>query len=165
MAEVNQRYEGTTWPAAAPQYVRANTVVVPNVQGFDPETAKVQLVSADLSVQIIEQEIASPVAAGMVAKTEVAAGEIVPRGSIIKVYISRGGQRVVPDVTGLDMDDAFATLEGAGFIPSYPQPSQTWLLNKCDPFLPNEKVHSTEPAAGSAVIDSSAIIVMPNQCG
>jgi membrane peptidoglycan carboxypeptidase len=165
MTEVNKRYEGTSWPSALPKYVQANTVVVPDVQGFDPETAKVQLIAADLSVQIIEEEIASVVPAGMVAMTEVSAGEIVPRGSIIKVFVSQGGLIPVPDVTGLGLEDAFNALVGAGLTPSYPQPSQTWLLNKCNPSLADETVHSTEPAAGTPVIDSSAIIVMPNQCG
>ncbi len=164
MTEVNKHYEGTNWPAALPQYIEPNMVTVPDVQGFDPETAKVQLIASDLSVQIVEEEVPSPITVGMVAYTEVTPGESVPRGSIIYVYISGGGQQVVPDVTGLSLPDAFAALEGAGLFPSYPQPSQTWLLNKCDAALPNDVVHSTEPAAGSAVIDASAIIVMPNQC-
>ncbi|MEK9578739.1 MAG: PASTA domain-containing protein, partial [Aquiluna sp.] len=98
------------------------------------------------------------------AYTEVAPGETVPRGSIIYVYISGGGLKILPDVTGLSVPEAFAALEGEGFFPSYPQPSQWWMLNKCEPALPNNVVHSTEPAAGSAVIDASAVIVMPNQC-
>ena len=165
MLEVNDIYGGSDWPTALPQYIQPTLVTVPDVQGFDPETAKVQLVSADLSVQIVEEEVASPLPVGMVAYTEVEAGEIVPRGSIVKVYLSGGGQQILPDVSGLSLQDAFAALEVAGFFPSYPQPSQFWMLNKCDPSLPNGSVHSTDPAAGSAVIDASAVIVMPNQCG
>ena len=165
MTEVNKHYEEENWPAALPRYVQASMVTVPNVQGFDPESAKVQLITAGLSVAIVPEEVSSPLPVGSVAYTEAEIGASVPKGSLIQVYISGGGQLVVPNVTGLALEDAFAELQAIGLFPSYPQPSQSWLLNKCDPNLPNGVVHSTEPAASTAVIDASAVIVMPNQCG
>jgi len=101
---------------------------------------------------------------GMIAYSEPEFGNSVPRGSLIKVYISGGGQLVVPDVTGFTLEEAFSALEGAGLFPSFPQPSQGFLLDECEPTLENELVHSTIPAAGEAVIEASAVIVLPNRC-
>jgi beta-lactam-binding protein with PASTA domain len=100
----------------------------------------------------------------MIAYSEPEFGNEVPRGSLIKVYISGGGQLVVPDVTGFTLEEAFSALEGAGLFPSFPQPSQGFLLDECEPTLENELVHSTIPAAGEAVIEASAVIVLPNRC-
>jgi beta-lactam-binding protein with PASTA domain len=164
MTEVNKHYEGQDFAKAEPRYIEPAMVLVPNVQGFDPETAKVQLISSDLNIQIVEEEVASTMPLGMIAYSEPEFGNSVPRGSLIKVYISGGGQLVVPDVTGFTLEEAFSALEGAGLFPSFPQPSQGFLLDECEPTLENELVHSTIPAAGEAVIEASAVIVLPNRC-
>ena len=164
MTEVNKHYEGQDFAKAEPRYIEPNMVLVPNVQGFDPQTAKVQLISSDLNIQIVEEEVASTMPLGMIAYSEPEFGNEVPRGSLIKVYISGGGQLVVPDVAGFTLEEAFAALEGAGLFPSFPQPSQGFLLDECEPTLENELVHSTIPAAGEAVIEASAVIVLPNRC-
>ena len=163
MTEVDKIYEGENWPAANPRYIEPNMVLVPNVQGFDPETAQVQMVSADLNIQIVEEEVASPLPLGMVAYSEPEFGNEVPRGSVIKVYISGGGQLVVPDVTGFTVEEAFVALEAMGFIVSLPQSSQGW-LQECNPDLPNGVVGMTNPPAGESVIESSAVLVLPNRC-
>ncbi|MGA1113705.1 MAG: transglycosylase domain-containing protein [Aquiluna sp.] len=164
MTEVNKHYEGQDFAKAEPRYIEPTMVLVPNVQGFDPETAKVQLISSDLNIQIVEEEVPSTMPLGMIAYSEPEFGNSVPRGSLIKVYISGGGQLVVPDVTGFTLEEAFSALEGAGLFPSFPQPSQGFLLDECEPTLENELVHSTIPAAGEAVIEASAVIVLPNRC-
>jgi membrane peptidoglycan carboxypeptidase len=165
MTEVNARYGGENWTPAGPKFINAPGIVVPNVQGSDPETAKVQLGNNLLSGAVITQPVQSALPAGMVAYTKPAAGEVAPRGTLVKIYISAGGRVTVPDVKGFSIEQATSALEAAGFIVSLPQPSQTQLLNKCDPNVPNGAAFGTQPEAGRAVLPASAIIVLPNKCG
>ena len=138
---------------------------MPNIEGFDLETAKVQLLANELNVRIAENEVSSTQPAGSVAYTFPEFGSEVPRGSIIEVFISGGGQQFVPELAGFTIAEGFSALEAMGLIPTFPQPSQTQYLNKCDPLLSSDAVYGTVPAAGEPVIDASAIIVIPNRCG
>jgi beta-lactam-binding protein with PASTA domain len=113
----------------------------------------------------MEEEVASTMPIGSVAFTIPELGTEVPRGSIIQVFVSGGGKLFVPDLAGFSLADGFSALEASGLIATYPQPSQFQYLNKCDPNLPDDSVHSTYPAAGTEVTEASAIIVMPNRCG
>jgi beta-lactam-binding protein with PASTA domain len=165
MRAVNEKYGGTNWPAPDSKYLSAPSIAIPPTSGLDAESAKVQLMSAGLSGAVMVEQVASPFPAGTVAYSRPAAGEAVPRGSLVKVYISAGGRLTVPDVRGLTFDQANATLQQVGLFGTLPQPSQTSLLSKCDPSLPKDAVHSTQPAAGEAVLPASAVIVIPNRCG
>ena len=164
MLVANTKYENGEFPAANPRYVQPTILRVPNVQGFDVDTAEVQLLANEFNVQIVEEEVSSTEAIGSVAYTFPEFGSEVPRGSIIQVFISGGGQQFVPEITGFSLADGFSALEAMGLIPTFPQPSQTQYLNKCDPLLGADTIHSTIPAAGDPVVDASAIIVIPNRC-
>jgi len=165
MLEVNKHYEEVQFPNANPRYIDATMLSVPEITGFSVDSAKVQLITSDLNIKFVETPVASAQQVGSVAYTFPAAGESVPRGSIIEVFISSGGQLIMPDVSGLDLQAAYTTLEVMGFFPTPPQPSQYWMLNLCDPNLPAGSAHSTIPAAGESVIVASAVIVQPNACG
>ena len=165
MQVANQKYENGVFPPANPRYIEPTILRVPNVQGFDLETAKVQLLANELNVQVVEVEVSSTEPVGAVAYTAPEFGSEVPRGSIIEVFISGGGQQFVPDLTGFTIGEGFSALEAMGLIPSFPQPSQSQYLNKCDPLLSTDTVYATVPAAGERVLDASAIIVIPNRCG
>jgi len=165
MLEVNKHYEKSEFPRANPRYVGPTLRAVPQVEGFELDIAKMQIITGDLNVKVVETPVSSAQNIGTVAYTVPAFGESVPRGSIIEIYVSSGGQLLMPDVSGLSLQDAYTELEVLGLFPSYPQPSQTWMLNLCNPLLPTGSVHSTIPAAGEAVILASAVIVQPNACG
>jgi membrane peptidoglycan carboxypeptidase len=165
MTEVNAKYGGDNWAPADPKFIEAPSVIVPNVAGSDPETAKVQLGNSLLSGAVVATPVQSALPAGTVAYTKPDASQPVPRGTLVKIYISSGGRTLVPDVKGLTVEQAKAKLEAAGFTVSLPQPSQTQLLNKCDPNVPNGATFGTQPEAGKAVLPASAIIVLPNKCG
>jgi len=165
MLEANKHYENGSFTPANPRFVQPTLLRVPSLLGFDVETAKVQLLANELNVQIVPTEVSSPQPIGTVAYTIPELGSEVPRGSIVKVFISGGGRLLVPDLTGFSLEDGFTALEASGLIATYPQPSQLDFLNKCNPNLPNDVVHSTFPVAGSEVTDASAIIVVPNRCG
>ena len=165
MLEANKHYENGTFPSANPRFIQPTMLRVPNLAGFDIETAKVQLISNELNVQIVELEVASTMPIGTVAYTLPELGTEVPRGSIIQVFVSGGGKLIVPDLAGFALDEGFSALEAIGLIATYPQPSQFQYLNKCNPNLPADSVHSTFPEAGAEVSDASAIIMIPNRCG
>lgn len=165
MLEANKRYENGSFTPANPRFVQPTILRVPSLLGFDVETAKVQLIANELNVQIVTTEVSSAQPIGTVAYTLPELGTEVPRGSIIQVFISGGGRLLVPDLTGFTLADGFTAIEASGLIATLPQPSQFQYLNKCDPNLPDDSVHSTYPAAGTEVADASAIIVIPNRCG
>ncbi len=165
MTEVNSKYGGSDWAPVDPKFIEAPQVLVPGVSGIDPATSKIQLGNSLLSAQVMPEAVQSAYPAGVVAYTKPAAGELVPRGTLVKVYISAGGRSTIPDVKGFTVEQAIAALEAAGFVASLPQPSQTQLLNKCDPSVVNGNVFGTQPEAGRAVLPASAIIVLPNKCG
>jgi membrane peptidoglycan carboxypeptidase len=165
MKAVNEKYGGTNWPAPDPKYLSAPSIAIPAVAGLDTETAKVQLMSAGLSGAVMVEQVASPFPAGTVAYTTPAAGQAIPRGSLVKVYISAGGRLTVPDVRGLTIEQANSMLQQVGLFGTLPQPSQSQFQNKCDPNLPKGSVYSTQPAPGEAVQPASAVIVIPNKCG
>ena len=165
MAEVNKTYGGDPFPQADARFIAAATVTVPDVSAFEPESAKSQLISTGLAIALEKTEVPSTLPPGTIAYTSPAAGTVVPRGSIIKVYISAGGQVVVPDVAGFSLEDAAAALQAMGFTVTLPQNSQASLLNKCNPNFDDEAAYGTMPAAGAAISPSSAIVLIPNSCG
>jgi serine/threonine-protein kinase len=164
MTEVNKRYVGGAFPAALPQYTAPTMIAIPNTTGIDLESAKLTITGAELNVAVQKNEVSSTAPAGTVAYTIPAAGQVLERGSIVKVFISAGGKLVVPTVRGIDLNQAKANLEAMGFTVSLPQSSQNQ-LKQCDPALAEGVAHSTLPAAGSEISANSAIVLIPNQCG
>jgi membrane peptidoglycan carboxypeptidase len=164
MTEVNKRYVGEAFPAALPQYTAATMITIPNTTGIDLESAKLTITGAQLNIAIQKNEVSSSAPAGTVAYTIPAAGQTIARGSIVKVFISAGGKQLVPNVRGLELNQAKANLEAMGFTVSLPQSSQSQ-LKQCDPALAEGVANSTLPAAGSEISANSAIVLIPNQCG
>jgi len=165
MTEVDKHYVGESFPAALPRYTAATMLAVPNVQGYDLEAAKAALITSELNVAISEREVASSLPPGTVASTTPEFGELIPRGSIVTIYVSAGGKVAIPSVRGLSFDDAFAALESIGLVVSFPQPSQLSLLSQCDAALPNNVSLATLPETGTEVSANSAVVLIPNRCG
>ena len=164
MAEVNKKYGGDPFPQADSRFISGTMLTVPDVTNFEPASAKSQLIASGLNISI-EGEVPSAAPAGTVAYTIPAAGDSTVRGSIIKVFISGGGQIVVPDVSGLSLEDAAATLQALGLTVTLPQASQISLLTKCDPNIAAGLSYGTLPAAGESIAPSSALVLIPNSCG
>lgn len=164
MREANTHYEETAFPQAPGNLVAARIVTVPDVTGFDPVAAKAAIISAGLSPQLISNQVNAAQAPGTVAYTKLDAGSPAPFGSIVKIYISKGGMLTMPNLTGMTVAQANAALEAMGLFGTLPQSSQTQLLNKCDPLLADEAVFGTLPAAGESVSAASAVILIPNRC-
>ena len=100
-------------PVAIVLGIAPTTKAVPNVVGQDRAAARAALVAAGFDVE--ETEIDGGGDQGDVLSTSPAAGQQAPVNSTVTLQISRGNQLTVPDLEGLDQDDAREALGDAGF--------------------------------------------------
>ena len=113
-----------------------------------------------LSVRIAKSPVLSLNPVGTIAYADIEPGSSVIRGSMVTLYISKGGEVVVPDVAGLSVADAKAKLLAAGFAAvSEPQPSQnTYFVTSTT--IPKGRVVGTSPAAGTPAEGLGAILLI-----
>ncbi|MDO4259296.1 MAG: Stk1 family PASTA domain-containing Ser/Thr kinase [Actinomycetaceae bacterium] len=93
------------------------SVVIPNdLQGKTPEEAKAAVEGLGLVWAVAPDQVASDeIEAGKVASTNPSGGNKVQAGSTVTGYISSGSNKVnVPDVTGMNQEQARKALEEAG---------------------------------------------------
>jgi membrane peptidoglycan carboxypeptidase len=160
MKTANKKYPGKKFDAPPQDMVDATMIQIPSVAGQVPDVASQNIVSADLNAKIMIRPVSSTKPVGTVAYINPKAGTVVPRGSMIKIYISQGGLTKIPDVRGMTTAEATAVLNSAGFpTVSVPQPSQGQFFLK-DPTVPEGQVVGTMPAAGKPVPSSSAILLL-----
>lgn len=108
-------------------------------------------------IKIIEEEREfSEIPAGEIFMQEPGAGKVIKRGRIIKVWVSKGSSDiVVPDVKGLDVNDARSILSSKGL-----QIGNTSFVSL--PLLQGEVV-STDPSIGKAVLKGSKVSLLVNR--
>jgi membrane peptidoglycan carboxypeptidase len=164
MAEVNRKYGGDPFPRAEGRYISGRMLTVPDLTNSETESAESQLITIGLNYSI-EGEVPSSAPVGTVAYTIPAAGDSAVRGSIVQVFVSGGGLVVVPDISGLALEEAAATLQALGLTVTFPQESQTLLLTQCNPNIAPGLSYGTLPAAGESIAPSSALVLIPNSCG
>jgi len=105
-------------------------------------------------------QVGSTVTAGAVAYTIPKSQSLLPSGTVVKIFVSKGGFTRVPDVRGMTPSDATTALNNAGFPSvSIPQPSQKQFFVH-DDTVPAGNVVGTLPAAGKAVSSSNAILLI-----
>jgi len=90
-----------------------NTVVVPDVIGFDDQAALAALSNAGLSGVEVQRDSTEP--AGTVLNQSPAAGKRVARGSQVTIFASTGAI-TVPDVVGQSRKAAVTALKKSGFV-------------------------------------------------
>lgn len=88
------------------------TVTVPNVVGMDPDAAQAALTNAGFQVQLAYNVDATN-ASGKVAIETPDAGSKAKKGDAVKIFVSVPGS--VPDVTGMNVDEAKRALIAAGY--------------------------------------------------
>jgi eukaryotic-like serine/threonine-protein kinase len=94
-------------------------VSVPSVAQLPLGQAKQQITQAGLKVGRTVRESSDQIPRGNVINTDPAAGQSVPAGSAVTLFVSSGKPLVsVPDVTGQSEADAKGTLHAAGFTVS-----------------------------------------------
>jgi eukaryotic-like serine/threonine-protein kinase len=90
------------------------TVRVPDLEGRPLAQARERLKKASLEPGMVTREFSDDVDKGSVISTDPEAGTTRHAGSAIALVVSKGSPVDVPDVTGEDLEDARADLEGAG---------------------------------------------------
>jgi membrane peptidoglycan carboxypeptidase len=150
-------------PLASPPQtmIDATMVVVPDITGQLPSAGKEQIDVSSLNSKIIVETVLSDKPAGQVAKTIPRAGQVVPSGTQIKIYVSKGGKVRIPrDIVGMTKADAKARLLALGFAAvSEPQPSQSQYFQKSTT-VPAGNVVGTTPKVGSLADTSAAILLI-----
>ncbi|MEN9989684.1 MAG: hypothetical protein RL508_663 [Actinomycetota bacterium] len=161
MKEANKLYPpAKSMPAPPQSMIDASTVQVPNVAGQTPDAASQNIIAAGLLAKISVKQVASGQPAGTIASTSPSIGSNVASGTQIVLYVSKGGQSVVPNVAGKSVADATATLLAAGFSAvSQPQASQTQYFVHSST-VAKGMVVGTDPAAGSSAAGAGAILLI-----
>ncbi len=92
-------------------------IAVPaSVAGAGLDDAKQQLIDAGLSPGTVTHKYSDTVAAGQVISTDPAVGTALKRQAVVNLTVSDGGRPTrVPNVVGLDLDDATTQLKAMGF--------------------------------------------------
>jgi membrane peptidoglycan carboxypeptidase len=160
MKTANKTYPGQKFDAPPQDMIDATMIEIPQVSGQVPDVAAQNIIAADLNAKIMINAVASTKPAGTVSYISPKAGNVVPRGTMIKIYISKGGLTKLPSVKGMTVAEATTVINAAGFpTVSVPQPSQTQLFVH-DPTIPLGNVVGTLPAGGKSVPSSSAILLI-----
>jgi serine/threonine-protein kinase len=125
-------------------------VEVPAIIGELLDDAKIALAELGLEAQVSEEKFDDSVA-GTILLTDPIPGTIVPKGTVVKVVVSKGPVLIeVPNVVGMDLDKATAALEAAGF--------EVKVKNKLSVAI-LDRVYSQNPAAGTLAPKGSVITV------
>ncbi len=90
-----------------------NTKQVPSLQGVNRLGAEATLKS--LNLKYVFEEIDSELTKDLVVNTDPVAGTVVPENSTVKVRVSKGHKKPVPNVVGMSEEDARAKLTADGF--------------------------------------------------
>ena len=160
MTRANKLYGGSAFPAPPEIYLGASNVIMPNVNGLLPTDAEEFIKLAGLSVKIAKDPILSLNPIGTVASADYQAGTEVIRGSLVTLYISRGGSVVVPDVAGLTVAAAKQRLLESGFSAvSEPVQSQPQYFVTSSA-IPKGNVVSTSPGPGTPAEGLGAILLI-----
>ncbi|MBI4897792.1 MAG: Stk1 family PASTA domain-containing Ser/Thr kinase [Actinobacteria bacterium] len=123
-------------------------VEMPDVSGLSRDEATTKLEGIGLSVKI-KKEFDSDVPRGKAIRTTPLAGEKADRGSEVDLYISKGAEQIaVPEVTGLDLEDARTRLEKDGFSVE---------VTEKDGSDDEGKVLKQTPSAGGKADDGSTV--------
>jgi len=123
-------------------------VEVPPIIGTLITDATTTLGPLGLTTETIREDFDDSVA-GTILSTDPIPGTTVPKGTVIKVVLSKGPVLVdVPNVVGMDVATATTTLQSAGF--------QVKVVNKLTVAILN-KVYSQNPAGGSKAPKGSVI--------
>ncbi|MFH8446157.1 Stk1 family PASTA domain-containing Ser/Thr kinase [Streptomyces sp. NPDC018026] len=91
-----------------------DTVKLPDVTGYKLDKARTLLEDEGLEPGMVTRAFSGEVARGFVISTKPGSGTTVRAGSAVALVVSKGSPVDVPDVTGDDLDEARAELEGAG---------------------------------------------------
>lgn len=130
--EISEHHVVRTNPSVGSQLQRNTTVTVtvstgkedtqvPRLVNMTPQEASAALAEVGLELEPeVDEEFSDSIEQGRITRHEPAAGANLPKGSRVRVTISRGPEIVdvrVPSLTGMKWSQARETLESLGFVP------------------------------------------------
>jgi beta-lactam-binding protein with PASTA domain len=126
------------------------TIPVPDVTGQSAADAQAALEAEGFVVTVTEQPSAD-IEAGLVISTNPVAGTEVAPGTSVEMIVSSGQEDVVvPDFSGMSMEDAAAAAEAAGLTITF--------VEDADNPDPDGVVIDQDPAAGTTVAGGSEVV-------
>ena len=126
-------------------------VEVPKIVGTLLLEAGPIMTTLGLTLEVAEEVFDEVAPIGAIVSVDPVPGTIVPKGTAIKVKVSKGPALVtVPNVVGMKSEQAIAVLEAAGFV-----------VNKVNKLAlaPLNTVYSQSPSANSKVARGSTITI------
>jgi membrane peptidoglycan carboxypeptidase len=144
---IDSVYPGGAFPGPDPSLLTGSPVEVPDVIGASLEQAKNAIELAELGFEHAG-DIDSDLPEGVVAATDPVAGSGVPRGTTVRVYTSNGLAEPVPNVVGMQRNDARNALHDADFDVDEVCVDDEDLGNPLPP-PPLDEVTSQDPPGGA----------------
>jgi len=136
------------WNQIQDEISGAKPVIVPFVEGQRWPEARQNIRRADLRPVKVNRPHES-VALGIVFRQVPDAGERVPKGNAVRLFVSTGKPRVaVPDVVGAREADAVVTIRAAGLVPD----TRDIFSDK-----PAGTVIAQDPKGGASVVKASTV--------
>jgi serine/threonine-protein kinase len=136
-----------------PAPIFATTRTIPRVLGLVRSEAETRLTEGGLRIADIEGVTHPTAARGQVVWQDPPAGVGVPEGTLIRLTVSNGPQRVpVPDLLGYHATVARQLLEAAGL--------EVGRLIQTQAPVPQGVVVSTRPSTGSPILPGSAVTLV-----
>ena len=127
------------------------TVPVPDVAGKSAADGQAELEAAGFTVTT-EEQASETVEAGLVIETNPSAGTEVAAGTDVKMSVSSGaGDIVVPDFTGMTVEEATAAADDAGLVIKF--------VEDADNPDPEGVVVSQDPTGGTTVEAGAEVVV------
>jgi serine/threonine-protein kinase len=146
-SEADRGTEVTLWVSQG-----ADAVEVPELVGLQIDGARIVLLEAGFQIDE-RQEFSADIPPGQVFRQDPEAGQRIPRGSTVTIFVSKGPEPVaIPDVVGLPQAEAAAQLGRAGFeVTSREEPSET---------IPIGNVIRTEPPGAELLIPGETVTLI-----
>lgn len=143
------------WLFAGPPPAETASVTVPEVAGKTAEAARQALETAGMRNGSVRTEPHDTVPAGLVVRTDPAAGTSVGANSTVLIVVSGGPQSrptvTVPQLEGATLTDARAMIERAGLV--------LGALQRQDSARPADTVLASDPGVGIA-LEPGAVVAL-----
>src|SRR5215211_3351944 len=136
------------WNQIQDEISGAKPVIVPFVEGQTLPQARKNISNAGLRPAILRRSHET-VIPGLVFRQDPEAGERVPKGNAVRIFVSTGKPRVaVPDVLGAREADAVLTLRRAGLVPD---------VRDIFSDKPTGTVIAQDPKGGTSVVKGTTV--------
>lgn len=143
------------WLFAGPPPAAPVTVMVPDLAGQTTEAARQALATAGMRDGSVRTEPHATVPAGLVVRTDPAAGEPVPADSAVLIVVSGGPQArpsvSVPQLDGASLTEARVMIERAGLVLGE--------LRREDSARPADTVLASDPGVGTT-LEPGAVVAL-----